>query len=456
MFSTGEDVEADALRQRGWTISAIARHLGRDRKTVRDYLEGKRQPGIRRRAEPDVLEAFVPYLKARFVDDPHVWASALFDEVVDLGYALSYPSFVRQLRMAGLRPHCEACHGVRSRDTVEIAHPAGEEIQWDWFERRKAPWGGTANVLLGTLPHSGRTRGVLAPATDQAHLIEAMDGVLRRLGGTARRWRVDRMATVITPGTADVQTSFAPVAKFYGAIVTPCPPRRGNRKGSVEAAVRFATGRWWRTLAAGSPEAAQLSLDRFWATTGDACLRSPGRIEDPPADGGRPRWPTVGELADAESLLALPAAPFPATIEDDADVDHQASVAFRGNRYSVPPGLAGVTMTLRHRLGTTTVDVVSPARIVLVTHTLAAPGSGLMVRTAAHREALEKVVLGQFTNARPCDRKANRPPSSAALAERARLLGAWAAEPTVDLEQMAEIIRLACPGTAELTGEVTA
>jgi transposase len=454
MLSTGEDVEAHALRKRGWSISAIARHLGHDRKTVRDYLEGKRQPGVRRRPGPDPLERFWPYLRARFVDDPHVWASALFDEVVPLGYDRSYPSFVRQLRQAGLRPHCEACGGVRGRDTIEIDHPAGEEIQWDWFERRKAPWGGTANVLLGTLPHSGRTRGVLAPATDQAHLIEAMDGVLRRLGGTARKWRVDRMATVIVPGTADVQGSFAPVAKHYGAAIAPCPPRRGNRKGSVEAAVRFATGRWWRTLAADSPEAAQVSLDRFWATTGDARLRGPGRIEDPPADGSRLRQPTVGELADSEPLLALPAAPFPATVEDTAVVDHQASVAFRGNRYSVAPGLAGVTMTLRHRLGSATLDVVSPAGVILVTHHLAAPGAGLMVRTPAHREALEKVVLGQFTTARPCDRKANRSPGPAALAERARLLGDAGSEPSVDLEAIAEVIRLAFPGSTEVDRSV--
>ena len=138
-----------------------------------------------------------------------MWASALYDEVVPLGYGRSYPSFVRQLRAAGLRPHCEACDGVRGRETIDIPHPAGEEVQWDWFGRRKAPWGGTAFVLLGTLPYSGRTRGVLAPATDQAHLIEAMDAVLRRLGGTARYWRVDRMATVIVPGSGDVQASFA-------------------------------------------------------------------------------------------------------------------------------------------------------------------------------------------------------------------------------------------------------
>ena len=79
---------------------------------------------------------------ARFAEDSHVWASALYDEVVELGYACSYPSFARQVRLAGLRPHCEACSGVAGRETIEIGHPAGEEVQWDWFERRKSPWGG--------------------------------------------------------------------------------------------------------------------------------------------------------------------------------------------------------------------------------------------------------------------------------------------------------------------------
>jgi transposase len=302
MFSRSEDVEVHALFKRGWSISAIARHVERDRKTVRAYLNGERQAGVRRSSAPDPLAPFVGYVTARFVDDPHLWASALFDEVVALGYGCSYPSFARQLRAAGLRPHCEACAGVRGRETVEIDHPAGEEIQWDWAERRNAPWGATSYGLLGTLAYSGRTREVLCESMDQPHLIEGIDGVLRRLGGTARRWRTDRLATVIKPGTADVQASFAPVAKHYGAIVVPCPPRRGNRKGAVECGVKFMCGRWWRTMTATTPEEAQVSLDRFWATTGDARLRPPGRYADPDAlaPGERPVWPTVGALADAE------------------------------------------------------------------------------------------------------------------------------------------------------------
>jgi hypothetical protein len=171
------------------------------------------------------LEPFVAYLVARFGDDPHIWASALFDEVAALGYGRTYVTFARQVRLRGLRPHCEACTGVRGRATIEIDHPAGEEIQWDWFERRRAPWGGTAYVLLGTLPHSSRVRGVLAESLDQPHV----------------------------PGIRDVQPSFAPVAKHYGVVVEPCPPRRGNRKGAVESSVRYVCGRWWRTMTATTP-----------------------------------------------------------------------------------------------------------------------------------------------------------------------------------------------------------
>jgi transposase len=429
MLTQGEDVEAQALRSRGWSISAIARHLNRDPKTVRAYLSGQRRPGERARSRPDPLVPFVAYLSARFVDDPHLWATALFDEVVPLGYVGSYVSFARQLRKAGLRPHCEACAGVNGRDTIEIDHPAGEEMQWDWFERRRAPWGGTAYVLLGTLPHSSRVRGVLAESLDQPHLIEGIDAVLRRHGGTPRIWRTDRLATVIVPGTGDVQPSFAPVAKHYGAIVEPCPPRRGNRKGAVESSVRYLCGRWWRTMTATSPEDAQRSLDVFCAGPGDARTR---RTVAGPV--------TVAALGAAEPLLALPGAPYPATLTVSRVVGENAAVAFRGNSYSVPTGLAGVVLRLSHRLGSLTLEVTSPAGGVLVSHRLAPAGAGALVRTVAHRAELERVVLSAFSTERPCERKANRPPGESARAEAVKLLSDLGSEVVIDLARYGELV----------------
>ena len=86
MLTQGEAVEAHALRKRGWTVSAIARHLKRDRKTVRAYLDGTQEPGKRKPAGPDRFERFAEYCRIRFADDPHLWATALFDEAVELGY----------------------------------------------------------------------------------------------------------------------------------------------------------------------------------------------------------------------------------------------------------------------------------------------------------------------------------------------------------------------------------
>jgi transposase len=428
MLTQGEDVEVQALASRGWSVSAIARHLDRDRKTVRAYVRGERRPGVRASAAPDPLAPFAGYLAARFADDPHIWATALFDEVVPLGYRLSYVSFARQLRLAGLRPHCEPCAGVSGRETIEIAHPAGEEMQWDWFERRKAPWGGTAYVLLGTLPHSGRVRGVLAESLDQPHLIEAMDAVLRRHGGTPRIWRTDRLATVIVPGSRDVQPSFVPVAKFYGVVVEPCPPRRGNRKGSVESSVRYVCGRWWRTMTALAPAQAQASLDVFCSGTADARRRKADGIAS-----------TVGALADAEPLLALPAAPYPVTVIVSRQVGANAAVAFRGNSYSVPPGLAGTQAECRRRLGTSTLEIFTPAGVLLAAHRLAPDGAGTLVRTPGHRAELERVVLSAFTTGRPCERKGNHPPGAGARAEAARLLGGLGPDVTVDLADWAEL-----------------
>ena len=109
MLTQGESVEAHALRERGWSVSAIARHLGRDRKTVRAYLSGQREPGRRKPAGPDRFGPFERYCRLRFGADPHLWATTLFEEVQGLGYEGAYPSFTRALRKRGLRPRCDAC-----------------------------------------------------------------------------------------------------------------------------------------------------------------------------------------------------------------------------------------------------------------------------------------------------------------------------------------------------------
>ena len=105
-----------------------------------------------------------------------------------------------------------------------------------------------------------------------------------------------------------------------------------------------------------------------------------------------------------------------------------------GNRYSVPPGLVGGHVQIRWRLGEPTIVLHAQGRQVCV-HRLAARGAQQTIRLPEHTAALENVVLDAFNTDKPCRRKINRPPSDAALALAAELLGeAAAADPVIDLD----------------------
>ncbi len=417
MLTWENDVEAAALRGQGWTISAIARHLGHDRKTIRAYLDGKRTPGVRASSRVDPFEEFAEFARIRLADDPHLWATALFDEVVALGYQGSYPSFTRALRDRSLRPHCEPCAASKGRDHAIIDHPPAAETQFDWLELPDPPawwgWGSTAHLLVGALSHSSKWRGVLAESEDQPHLVEALDGVSRRLGGCTKTWRFDRMTTVCHPSSGRLTATFAPVAKFYGVGVKICPSRHGNRKGVVEKGNHSLAQRWWRTLADDlNPAQAQVSLDEFCARVGDARPRM--------VDGVRT---TVGDLAAAEPLAAPPRTRYPADIVVERVASAQALVAFRGNSYSIGPGLSGATLQVHHRLGDSHVEITTAGGVLLARHRRQPDGAAMILRATEHVVALEHAVLATFSDRAPCRSKQRRPPSPHALAEADRLRG---------------------------------
>ena len=125
MLSERSSVDIHALKRQGMTISEIARRTNHDRKTIRAYLNGERQPGMRERTIPDSFDAFVDYATARLTEDPHLWAVTLLDELRPLGYEGSYPTLTRQIRARGLRPACTACAHVTKRANAVIEHPPG-------------------------------------------------------------------------------------------------------------------------------------------------------------------------------------------------------------------------------------------------------------------------------------------------------------------------------------------
>ncbi|MGH8301720.1 MAG: Mu transposase domain-containing protein [Steroidobacteraceae bacterium] len=378
------------------------------------------------------MEPFRGYIAARFVDDPHLPAVTLLDELTAAGFDRSYPTLVRELRRTELRPVCLVCQHRRGQaPTTEIDHPPGEEIQWDWLELPATPWGEPAYVLVGALSHSGRFRAVFCEQMTFGHVAGAVHEVLVGLGGTSLVWRVDRMASAVIPGTDRLNPQFAQLAKHYGVNVAICPAHRPQRKGVVEAAIKFIGGRWWRTARVASMLEAQQSLDAFTVRV---------------SDGRGRRGSTVGELGAGEPLRPLPALAFPAEIIVERVASRSALVLFETNKYSVPPGYAGQTLAVRARVGEPQLRIVTATGIKVATHRRAPTGAEQTIRTSEHATQLEKAVLDAFTTQTACRSKTNRPPGPGALAELAKLHGLAddGLAPVVSLNDYAALATVAC------------
>ena len=417
MLSERSSVDIHALKRQGMTISEIARRTDHDRKTIRAYLNGQRQPGVRKQTVPDPFDEFVDYVTARLTEDPHLWVATLLDELVPLGYDGSYPTLTRQIRVRGLRPACTACAHVTKRANAIIEHPPGEETQFDWLELPDPPthWGfprKNAYLLVGSLAHSGVWRAVLAPSMDVPHLLAAMTTLLALLGGLTRVWRFDRMRTVLDHKTGDLTPMFAGFAKHHGVTAVVCRPRSGNRKGVVEKNNHTAAQRWWRTLPDGlTLEQAQASVDAF------------ARGQDE-----RPRRTETGKTTAKamfvdERLRPLPPIVFPVVITEERTATRQALIDWRGNRYSVPPELAAAKVVIQQRLGADTIDIATASGTVIARHRVAEPGLGVTIRDTGHVTALEAIAMASAPPGRPHRRKERIPPGPAALRAAQQLTG---------------------------------
>ena len=89
------------LKAVGLSITAIARQLKFDRKTVRKYLErGEEAPHVQRRTRrgPGVLSQYEEYLSSRIQAYPGLSGRRLYREIMDMGYEGGYTTVTNYLR----------------------------------------------------------------------------------------------------------------------------------------------------------------------------------------------------------------------------------------------------------------------------------------------------------------------------------------------------------------------
>ena len=132
------------LHRQGLSVSAIARRVGIDRKTVRKYVERGLEPPVYQAPQPrpTKLEQFQPYLRDRVAAYPDLTGARLLREIRELGYAGGYTAVKAVLR--DLRPASSAGFEVRfetrpgRQAQVDFAHfrtvftdePSIERVVW--------------------------------------------------------------------------------------------------------------------------------------------------------------------------------------------------------------------------------------------------------------------------------------------------------------------------------------
>ena len=113
MVTLGELMMILELHRQGLTVSAIARQLGIDRKTVRRYIaRGLEPPTYGPRPVPQrSTDRFLPYLGERLAAFPGLTAVRLWRELRERGYTGGYTAVKRAVR--GIRPEPIAPFEVR-------------------------------------------------------------------------------------------------------------------------------------------------------------------------------------------------------------------------------------------------------------------------------------------------------------------------------------------------------
>ena len=97
------------LHRQGLTVSAIARQLGMDRKTIRRYIARGLEPPTYGPRPPQQrsTDRFLPYLRERLAAYPGLTAVRLWRELRERGYAGGYTAVkrtVREIRPEPVKP----------------------------------------------------------------------------------------------------------------------------------------------------------------------------------------------------------------------------------------------------------------------------------------------------------------------------------------------------------------
>lgn len=347
----------------GRDVSALARSLGLDRKTVRKYLAPAVAAGLVPRGEAVAAERWAQLAGTWFpkAADGGIRRSSwpTFDEhaewiAAQLAAGVSVATVYQRLRdergvaasEASLRRWAKAKAFGKAAPgaTALMPQPApGDvgEVDYGYMGVWEDPAGGggtRVNIFVMVLPFSKAVFIYPVTKMDQRAWAAAHVAAFEFFGGAPARIVVDNLkAGVSKPSLYDprLNRSYAELAEHYGVLIDPARVRSPRDKPHVERAVQYARQSWWRGREFESVEAMRVDAARWSRDVA-------GRREVRELGGQTP----ADLFAAVEAPLLVPLVGTPFQIRDwrQAKVARDCHCQVAGCRYSVPYRLVGKTL----------------------------------------------------------------------------------------------------------------
>jgi transposase len=328
VVNLGELMMILELHRQGLKVSAIARQLGVDRKTVRKYIARGLEPPEYgpRPVQQKSTDPFLPYLRDRLAAFPGLTAVRLCRELRERGYVGGYTAVKRAVRE--IRPTAVTPFEVRF-ETLP-----GEQGQVDLarFEVEFTDEPGVTRIVWLFSMVLGYSRLIWARFVvhqDLQSVLRCHIAALEAIGGAPREILYDRMKTAVIgedpDGLVIYNRALLDLARHYGFQPRACRPYRPKTKGKVERPFRyiredFFLGASFRNL---DDLNAQL---RHWLDT----------VANPRLHATTERIVNEAFAEERPSLKPLPLAPYRTVLKLERRLSHEGMVSVSGNLYSVP------------------------------------------------------------------------------------------------------------------------
>ena len=321
------------MLEQGKSISAVAREVGIDRKTVRKIRDriknGEiRTPVMKRRSKLDnYKEEIIGYLEKGFS------AVLIHQKLKEKGVDITY---------SGVKKNVRKLKGPKEAH-VPIVSPPGKEAQVDFGYAGYFNNGGKKVktwIFCMRLSYSRYDYYELVTSQNVATFIRCHINAFEYFGGVPETVKIDNLKAGVLEANfyePEIQHEYANMLSFYGSGPITCKVRKPEEKGKVEAAIKYVKNNFLKSLDTRDLKTARKKL-REWME--NICnQRIHGTTRKIPAE----------EFKNKEKpfMISLPAKRYERYVIEKRRVDRYGHVSYRYNYYSLPHKYVGEEVTIK-------------------------------------------------------------------------------------------------------------